>query len=81
MDVASPDWQVAMFASISWNLLMPGAAIASVGLVGLWLAAQRFRGGGGSSLSPIVALGAALVVLAGLGVMFVSLNLWGTLGR
>ena len=66
---------------IAWELFGTGAALALGGGAGLWLAARRFRGGDGSSLSPIVALWVGLVALVGFGVMFVSLDLWGNLGR
>ena len=66
---------------IAWKLLGTGAALALGAGAGLRLAARRFRGGDDSSLSPIAALGAGLMVLVGLGVMFVSLDLWGNLGR
>jgi len=65
---------------IYWFGFSVGAAIAIVAAGGLWLAVHRFRGGDGSSLSPIAALGSGLVMLLGLFGMFISLNLWGNLG-
>jgi hypothetical protein len=52
---------------------VPVIAIVAAG--GLWLAVHRFRGGDGSLLSPIATLGSGLVLLVGLGEMFVALNL------